>query len=185
MADLDFTVAPEDEEVEDLAEGEAMEEAERSGKQLDPSDLRNTVLAKRKGRGFRDTSRDEEPGGNVRYDSLEDGGGGGAPAAGAPAKSIEGWVLFVTGLHEEAQEEDVVEAFSEYGDVKNVYLNLDRQTGYVKGYALIEYAVEKEAREAVKALDKSKLLDQEIRVTWAFVKQGGRGRRGGGGGGRQ
>jgi RNA-binding protein 8A len=92
----------------------------------------------------------------------------------------QGWVLFVTGLHEEAQEEDVVEAFAEAGDVRNVYLNLDRQTGYVKGYALIEYATEKEAREAVSQLDGTKLLEQTIQVTWAFVKQGRGGARRGG-----
>jgi len=99
------------------------------------------------------------------------------PTPTPPHPPPQGWVLFVTGLHEEAQEEDVVEAFAEYGDVRNVYLNLDRQTGYVKGYALIEYATEKEAREAVKQLDNTKLLEQTIHVTWAFVKQG-RGKRG-------
>jgi RNA-binding protein 8A len=173
MADLDFTV--EDEDVVEAEEAPMEEE----GKQLAPNDLRNTILAKKKGRGFKETARDEEPGGNVRYDSL-DAGGGAAGSGGGPAKSVEGWVLFVTGLHEEAQEEDVVEAFAEYGDVKNVYLNLDRQTGYVKGYALIEYATEKEAREAIKQLDGSKLLDQVIHVTWAFVKSGRAGKRGGG-----
>ena len=164
------------------------EEEEQAGagpdKQLDAGDLRNTVLSKKKGRGFREAGRDEEAGGggggggNVRYDSLDGGG-----AASGPAKSVEGWVLFVTGLHEEAQEEDVVEAFAEFGDVKNVYLNLDRQTGYVKGYALIEYSTEKEARDAIKGLDGSKLLEQTVHVTWAFVKQGRAKARGGGGGG--
>lgn len=128
--------------------------------------IRSTVVAgagKKKGRGFHEPER-EEGDGNARYEALEPAGGSG------PAKSVEGWVLFVTGLHEEAQEEDVAEAFADHGDVKNVYLNLDRQTGYVKGYALIEYATEKEAREAIKGLDGSELLGQTIHINWAFVR---------------
>jgi RNA-binding protein 8A len=119
---------------------------------------------KQKGRGFKDSSGQEERFGNVEFESLEN------VRSTGPAKSVEGWAVFVTGVHEEAQEEDIHEAFAEYGDIKNIYLNLDRQTGFVKGYALVEYASRKEAQDAIDAMHQKELLTQKISVDWAFTR---------------
>merc|ERR1712203_606724 len=82
----------------------------------------------------------------------------------------EGWVIIVSGVHEEAQEDDVFEAFAEFGDIKNLHLNLDRRTGFVKGYSFIEYESKLEAEEAIKSMNGATLLEQRLTVDWAFAK---------------
>lgn len=67
----------------------------------------------------------------------------------------------MSGLHEETSEEDLVEHFMDAGSVKNSYLNLDRRTGFAKGYALIEYETETEA--LVSHLSAHKLCNMSIR----------------------
>jgi len=120
--------------------------------------------AQPKGRGTDDNSayRQRYGGRAGQFDSIR-------PQPGESVqKSKEGYILVVTGLHEETQEDDILDAFQEFGDIVNMHLNLDRRTGYVKGYAFVEFTRLEEAQNARAKLNNSKLLESAITVDFAF-----------------
>ena len=83
---------------------------------------------KRKGRGFKQDHQNSLQ--TMKFDTLKD-------SQGKIMKSVEGWIIIVTNLHEEISEEDLIDLFSEFGPLKNIHLNLDRRTGFVKVSILI------------------------------------------------
>ncbi|EFJ35789.1 hypothetical protein SELMODRAFT_78193, partial [Selaginella moellendorffii] len=61
----------------------------------------------------------------------------------------------------------VQEAFSSFGEVREVRIVKDRETGKSKGYGFITYVSEADAQDALQAMDGKNLNGREIRVNFA------------------
>src|SRR5246127_3937090 len=108
--------------------------------------------------------------------------------------------LYVGNLPHSTTEPDLRNLFSSYGQVDNISIITDRETGRSRGFAFVEMIDAGEAEKAIAALNGSELGGRALKINEAKPKTdrpgggggrgfggggGGRGFGGGGGGGRQ
>ena len=95
--------------------------------------------------------------------------------------------IFVGNLPFRAEQEDVAELFTPFGEVTNCFLPLERDTGRKRGFAFVELADEDSESRAIDALQGAELMGRPLRINKAEPRSpggGGGGGYGGGGGDR-
>ncbi len=87
--------------------------------------------------------------------------------------------IYVGNLSFQAEREDLLDLFGQYGEVRQCSLPLDRETGRKRGFAFIELADDASEQKAIDDLQDVEWMGRMIRVNKATPREGG-----GGGGGR-
>jgi len=86
--------------------------------------------------------------------------------------------IYVGNLSFQAEQEDLLDLFSQYGEVSKCSLPLDRETGRKRGFAFVEMANDADEQKAIDDLQNVEWMGRMIRVNKATPREGG----GGGGG---
>jgi cold-inducible RNA-binding protein len=89
--------------------------------------------------------------------------------------------IYVGNLAHNATENDLRDAFSQYGTVSNVTIIKDRETGRPRGFAFVEMSDNGEAATAIQELNLKEINGRAVTVNEARPKADRPARRGGGG----
>ncbi|NNE66525.1 MAG: RNA-binding protein [Pyrinomonadaceae bacterium] len=87
--------------------------------------------------------------------------------------------LYVGNISFQSTEQDLEEAFSEFGTVESVNIIADRDTGRSRGFGFVEMSSDEEAQNAIAELDGKDIDGRNVKVNEAKPREN----RGGGGGG--
>jgi RNA recognition motif-containing protein len=96
--------------------------------------------------------------------------------------------IFVGNLSRDVEEDELRQAFQEFGTVTSVAIIKDRLTGNPRGFGFVEMSSNEEAEAAIAGLNGRELKGRALNVNQARPKSdrpgggGGGGRMGGGGG---
>lgn len=90
--------------------------------------------------------------------------------------------IYVGNLSYDATEEDLREAFAQFGEVSAVNIITDRETGKPRGFAFVEMSDAAAAANAIQQLNLARIAGRAVTVNEARPKTE-RPKRGGGGGG--
>jgi cold-inducible RNA-binding protein len=79
--------------------------------------------------------------------------------------------LFVGNLPYDATEDDIRAHFSSAGNVLNVFVPLDRETGRKRGFAFVEYNDNAQAQEAIRLFNNQPFKGRPLAVNEARAKE--------------
>ncbi len=85
--------------------------------------------------------------------------------------------LFIGNLPYDISEQEVTEIFSEYGEVVNTNLILDRFSGQSKGFAFVEMETRSEGHRAMETLNKKEYKHRQLVCNEAKPQKKGKRRR--------
>ena len=91
--------------------------------------------------------------------------------------------VFVGNLDFNTTKTEVQNLFSEIGEIRDVYLPMDRQSGRPRGFAFVEFASDEDAAKAIEKFNGYQLSGRALRVNAAEDRPRTGGRPGGGYGG--
>ncbi|ABC27354.1 MULTISPECIES: RNA recognition motif domain-containing protein [Hahella] len=79
--------------------------------------------------------------------------------------------IYVGNLSYQVTEDDLREAFAAYGDISNVNIIRDRDTGQSKGFGFVEMSDNGQAEEAIQKLNESNLKGRNMKVNEARPRE--------------
>ena len=92
--------------------------------------------------------------------------------------------IFVGNLSFQTNQDDLMAAFSQYGNVERVNIVTDRDSGQSRGFAFVEMTERRDAETAISKLNGAELNGRAMNVNEARPKPQGAGAGAGAGGGR-
>ena len=91
--------------------------------------------------------------------------------------------IYVGNLSFSATDQDIRQAFEAFGQVSQVNIIIDRETGRSRGFAFVEMPNSAQAQQAIEKLNQSEIGGRSVVVNEARPKTDRGGGGGGGGGG--
>ena len=91
--------------------------------------------------------------------------------------------IYVGNLPWSAEDQDLNDAFAQYGEVASAKIITDRDTGRSRGFGFVSMPNDEEARQAIESLHDQDFMGRNMNCREATPRQE-RPRHGGGGGGR-
>ena len=79
--------------------------------------------------------------------------------------------IYVGNLSYQVTEEDLKQAFAEYGTVNRVQLPTDRETGRPRGFAFVEMESDTQEQAAIDALDGAEWMGRDLKVNKAKPRE--------------